>query len=96
MPVKYGDQSPVEIGCDQPILDELESQGLSPDSGCRAASCGVCACEVVEGIQGFSEMDPVEKDTVDFLDKRTNPVRLICRSQLTDAKVNVVLKPYHQ
>ena len=96
MGVKYADNKAVTIGTGNPILDELENAGLLPDSGCRAASCGVCACIVTKGSNFIKPMDPVEEDTVNHLDKKTHPVRLICRAHVVDLDAEIELIPYHQ
>ena len=96
MSVKYGDEQSVQVDGKECLLDELEQKGLSPDAGCRSASCGVCACEVIKGIEAFNEKDEIESDTIAHLDPRSNPVRLICRAKISNPQIDVILKSYHQ
>lgn len=95
MGVVYGDSEEVKLSGETNILSELEDKSIYADYGCRSASCGVCACKVLEGSEALSPADPVEQDTISYLDKRDFPVRLICRAQVVDINARIVLKSYH-
>lgn len=66
-----------------PLLS-LAEQGLLPiESSCRAASCGTCLVEVLEGAEHLSPVERLERNLLEVLVPRDGPLaRLACQARL--------------
>ena len=82
------------------VYDGVFDKGIDLPHGCLAGSCGACRVEVLEGIENFSELGEVEKDTLatiiqEYEDKKIDipnkeNIRLTCRSRISG---NVKIAP---
>jgi 2Fe-2S ferredoxin len=60
---------------------------------CRAATCGTCRVEVLEGGEALSAPDQFELDVLDIFGDTPDKVRLCCQAKLTDSQTpKVTLK----
>lgn len=60
---------------------------------CRAATCGTCRVEVVEGVDALSAADEVELEVLDIFGDSPDRVRLCCQTKLVGgADAQVTLK----
>ena len=60
---------------------------------CRAATCGTCRVEVVEGGGALSEADEFELEVLEIFGDTPDRVRLCCQARLVgDGSENVTLR----
>lgn len=60
---------------------------------CRAATCGTCRVEVVEGGDALSTADEVELEVLDIFGDTPDKVRLCCQTKLIGGRdMRVTLK----
>ncbi len=52
---------------------------------CRAATCGTCRVEVLEGAEALSKPDAYELEVLEIFGDTPDKVRLCCQAKLTDA-----------
>lgn len=59
---------------------------------CRAATCGTCRVEVLEGVRALSTADELELEVLDMFGDSPDKVRLCCQTKLVggaDSKVTL-------
>jgi 2Fe-2S ferredoxin len=59
---------------------------------CRAATCGTCRVEVLEGVDALSTADELELEVLDIFGDSPDKVRLCCQTKLVggaDSKVTL-------
>ena len=59
---------------------------------CRAATCGTCRVEVVEGGEALSTADAFELEVLDMFGDTPDRVRLCCQARLVGGAERVTLK----
>ena len=52
---------------------------------CRAATCGTCRVEVVEGVDALSAADQFELEVLDIFGDTPDKVRLCCQAKLVNS-----------
>lgn len=57
---------------------------------CRAATCGTCRVEVLEGVEALSRPDTYELEVLEIFGDTPDKVRLCCQAKLTDAPTSKV------
>ena len=99
-----GKEQKFDIEEKQTVYDGVFDKGVDLPHGCLAGSCGACRSEVLEGIENFSTMGEVEKDTIativkEYQGKQTDSslneknIRLTCRSHISgDVKISPLEK----
>ncbi len=58
---------------------------------CRSASCGTCRVQVLEGLDGLSEIEDEEQDVLDIFGDGPD-VRLTCQIKLAEPVGKVTLR----
>ena len=51
---------------------------------CRAATCGTCRVEVLQGVEALSEADEFELEVLDIFGDTPDKVRLCCQAKLVN------------
>jgi ferredoxin len=76
----------VKLPDGSPIVDECAKAGLAV--ACRVGICGVCAIEVVSGLENLSS--PTSEE-IDFFGKKgvEQGQRLACKCHITSGKVHI-------
>lgn len=57
---------------------------------CRAATCGTCRVEVLQGVEALSTADEFELDVLDIFGDTADKVRLCCQAKLVNHVVTQV------
>ena len=57
---------------------------------CRAATCGTCRVEVLQGGEALSRPDEFELEVLDIFGDTPDTVRLCCQAKLVDAAARQV------
>lgn len=66
-----------------PLLSLAEQGLISIESSCRAASCGTCLIEVLEGAEHLSAVGRAERNLLEVLVPRGGPeARLACQARV--------------
>lgn len=64
------------------LTDAEEFQVTGLKFGCRKGACGICAIEVVKGMENLSPIDKKESKFLERLGHCSSRVRLACQCQL--------------
>ncbi|MBX2823666.1 MAG: PDR/VanB family oxidoreductase [Gammaproteobacteria bacterium] len=65
----------IPVAADQSIIDALEDAGLDPLYDCQRGDCGICQCDVIEGIPDHRDVILTDDE------KASNRVMQICVSR---------------
>jgi len=57
---------------------------------CRAATCGTCRVEVIEGVDALSTADEFELEVLDIFGDTPDKVRLCCQTKLIGSNTTQV------
>lgn len=57
---------------------------------CRAATCGTCRVEVLEGAEALSSADEIELEVLDIFGDTPDEVRLCCQAKLVGGAASQV------
>ena len=71
-------------------LTDEHPEALVP-YGCRAANCGTCRAEVLEGAEAFAAPADDEQDVLDIFGNEPN-VRLCCQLRIIKPYPRIVLR----
>ncbi len=71
----------IHVPADKSIIEALEDAGLDPLYDCQRGDCGICQCDVIEGIP--DHRDVILSDS----EKASNSVMQICVSRAKSAKL---------
>ena len=77
-------QTEVWLPANAPLTDieyELRGEEVIP-SGCRAGACGVCAIEVISGIEVLGSRNPEEAEFLEALGFVGTQYRLACQCRV--------------
>ena len=70
-------------------ITDMHSASGVPYS-CRAATCGTCRVEVIEGGEALSTADAFELEVLDMFGDTPEKVRLCCQAKLVDGNAERV------
>jgi ferredoxin len=81
----------------QPGEAIMDITDLNPEAevpySCRAATCGTCRVQVLEGSAALSIPDTYEREVLEIFGDTPDEVRLSCQARLVDsAATRVILK----
>lgn len=57
---------------------------------CRAATCGTCRVEVLEGGEGLAQPDPFELELLAIFGDSPDDVRLCCQARIVPSKATKI------
>lgn len=71
----------IHVPADKTIIEALEGAGLDPLYDCQRGDCGICQCDVIEGIPDHRDVILTDSE------KASNSVMQICVSRAKSAKL---------
>ena len=71
----------VHVPADKSIIDALEEAGLDPLYDCKRGDCGICQCDVIDGIPDHRDVILTDSE------KAANDVMQICVSRAKTPKL---------
>ena len=71
----------IHVAADKSIIEALEEAGLDPLYDCQRGDCGICQCDVIDGIPDHRDVILTDSE------KASNSVMQICVSRAKSAKL---------